>query len=107
MKRQLVFALLSATAFGCAYAARPMENDALAITAAKVDLTQAVAAAERHVGGKASRAEYEQRHGRWVYEVEVAGAGRVMDVRVDATNGNVIAAVADEADRDKDDERED
>jgi hypothetical protein len=43
-----------------AYAAQGgMENDAMAITKAKIPLAQAVTTAEQHANGKASRAEYE------------------------------------------------
>lgn len=95
-------AALSATAIGTAYAAKSAENDALAITGAKIGLTQAVAAAEQHVGGKASRAEYEQHKGQWVFDVEVVKDKTVMDVKVDPTSGKVLAAVEDKTDHDDD-----
>ena len=61
MKRKVylaALAVISAATIGGAYAARSGDNDALAIASAKLDLTQAVSAAERHVGGKAARAFY-------------------------------------------------
>lgn len=43
-----------------AYAAQGgIENDAMAITRAKIPMAQAVTTAEQHANGKASRAEYE------------------------------------------------
>lgn len=103
MKRKIyltALAALSAIAIGSAYAAKAMENDALAIEAAKIGLTQAVTAAEQHVGGKASRAEFEKHKGQWVFDVEVVNGKKVMDVKVDPANGKVIAASEDKADRD-------
>jgi len=52
---RVALAALATTAIGSAYAAESVENDALAIAGAKISLTQAVAAAEQHVGGKASK----------------------------------------------------
>jgi uncharacterized membrane protein YkoI len=95
-------AALSATSIGSVYAAKSTENDALAIATAKIGLTQAVTAAEQHVGGKASRAEYEQHKGQWVFDVEVVKGNTVMDVKVDSTSGKVIAATEDKADHDDD-----
>ena len=55
-----------------AYAAQSgFENDAMSINKAKISLAQAVATAEQHVVGKASRAEYEKSKQGWVYDVEV------------------------------------
>ncbi len=64
-------AAISMVAIGSTHAAKSMENDALAVTAAKIDMTEAVAAAEQHIGGEATRAEYERRKGQWVFDVEV------------------------------------
>ncbi|MFA5914917.1 MAG: PepSY domain-containing protein [Burkholderiales bacterium] len=104
MKRKVYVAALAAfstaAVIGSAYAAKATENDALVISAAKIDLGQAVAAAEQHVGGKASRAEFERHQGQWVFDVEVVKGKSVMDVKVDAVNGKVIAANADAIDGD-------
>jgi uncharacterized membrane protein YkoI len=108
MKRNFYLAALAAlsvTAIGSVYAAKSSENDALAIAGAKINLTQAVSAAEQHVGGNASRAEYEHHKGQWVFDVEVVKGKQVMDVKVDPMSGKVIAAVEDK--NDHDDERED
>src|SRR6195256_939916 len=75
MNRRLYPAIVAAAvalAVGGVYAATSSkENDALAISAAKIALSQAVSAADQHVGGKASRAEYERHKGQWVFDVEV------------------------------------
>jgi uncharacterized membrane protein YkoI len=111
MKRTLIYAAavaaLSATAIGGAYAAKSSENDVLAISTARFGLGQAVTAAEGHVGGKASRAEYERHNGAWVFDVEVVKGNTVMDVAVDADSGKVISAVEDKADQDDQDDKED
>lgn len=79
-------------------------NDALNAPAAGISLSQAVTAAEQHVTGKATRAEYEQSRvrGQWVYDVEVVVGAKVYDVRVDATTGSVLSSTEDAADRDDD-----
>ncbi len=104
---RVVLAALATTAIGSAYAAESVENDALAIAGAKISLTQAVAAAEQHVGGKASQAEYEHEKGQSVFEVEVVKDKSVMDVKVDPMSGQVIAAVEDKADHGTDHDRDD
>lgn len=76
-------------------------NDAEPVGSAKVSLDAAVAAAEKHVQGKAARAEYEkQKGGQWVYDVEVVAGAKVFDVKVDAEKGTVIASTEDRADAD-------
>ena len=102
MKRKVYVAALAAfsaaAAIGSAYAAKASENDALVISAAKIGLGRAVTVAEQHVGGKASRAEFERHKGQWVFDVEVVKGKSVMDVKVDAANGKVMAASADAID---------
>ena len=105
MNRKLsaaIIATLGAAAIGGAYAAKPdTENDALAIAGARISLAQAIAAAEQHVGGKASKAELEQHKGQWTFDVEVVKDGRqVMDVKVDTNTGKVLASSEDKADHD-------
>jgi uncharacterized membrane protein YkoI len=105
MKRKLLVpaaaAALAALVAGAGYAANG-ENDALAIAGAKIDLAKAVAAAEQHVGGKASKAEYERHKDQWVFDIEVVKDKKVMDVKVDAASGKVISATEDKADQDDD-----
>jgi uncharacterized membrane protein YkoI len=111
MKRKILVpaaaAALSALVVGAGYAANSAENDALAITGAKIDLAKAVAAAEQHVGGKASKGEYERHKGQWVYDIEVVKGKTVMDVKVDAASGKVISATEDEADQDDEQDKAD
>ena len=91
-----------------AYAAQGgVENDAMAITKAKIPLAQAVTAAEQHANGKAARAEYENSKQGWVYDVEVVNGAKVFDVRVDADKGTVISSAEDTADRDDDHDKQD
>lgn len=110
MKRKIymaALAALTATAVGSAYAAKSAENDALAISGAKISLTQAVTAAEQHVGGKASRAEYERHKGQWVFDVEVVKDTKVTDVKVDPVSGSIIAATEDKTDHDDGHDKDD
>jgi uncharacterized membrane protein YkoI len=91
-----------------AYAAKSsVENDAMAINKAKIPLTQAVTAAERHANGKASRAEFEHSRQGWVYDVEIVSGPKVYDVKVDADKGTVISSSEDKADHDDDGDKED
>ncbi len=103
MKRKynlMAFAFISVAAIASAYAAISPDNDALSIESAKVSLTQAVSAAEQHVGGKAARAEYEHHKGKWVFYVEVVKGNQVMDVKVDPTSGKVVSATDDKIEHD-------
>lgn len=90
-----------------AYAAKSMENDATAVTQAKISMVQAITSAELHAGGKAARAEYEKTKAGWVYDVEVVSATKVFDVRVDADKGTVISSVEDKGDSDDDHDKQD
>jgi len=110
MKRKFyltALAALSVAAIGSAYAGQSVENDALSIAGAKIGMTQAVTTAEQHVGGKASRAEYERHKGQWMFDVEVVKDKKVMDVKIDPMSGKVIAAVEDKSDHDDDQDEAD
>ena len=72
----------------------------LGLLGTKIGMTQAVATAEQHVGGKASHVEYEQHKGQWVYGVEVVKDQKVMDVTVDPMSGKILASVEDKNDHD-------
>lgn len=88
--------VVAACAIGAGvYAAQPRDNDASAITTAKLDLVQAIIAAEKHVGGKAVSAEFERDKGQFLFEIEVIKDKTVVDVKIDAETGNVISAVED------------
>jgi uncharacterized membrane protein YkoI len=98
--------LSSATAF--AENAKPQANDAGPVASAKISLDAAVAVAEKHVQGKAVRAEYEkQKQGSWLYDVEVSTGSKVFDIKVDADKGTVIASTEDPADADDDGDKAD
>lgn len=101
-------ALLLTTAVVSAETATTKDNDAGPIASAKISLDAAVGVAEKHVNGKAVRAEYErQKDGRWVYDVEVKTGTAVSDVKVDPDKGTVIASKVDQADGDDDGDKAD
>ena len=62
---------------------------------ATVTMSQAIATAEQQAGGKATRAKLENETGKLLYEVKVAGKDKVTEVKVDATDGKVLASGAD------------
>jgi uncharacterized membrane protein YkoI len=110
MKRKfylIAITALSATAIGTAFAAKSMENDAMAISNAKIPMVQAIAAAEQHANGKASRAEYEQTKTGWAYDIEIVSGAKVFDVKVDGDKGTVISSTEDKGDRDDDHDKKD
>lgn len=74
--------------------------------APKTSLVDAVGAAERHVNGRAVRAEYERHRGVWSYDVEVLSDQGTFDVRVAADSGTVIASARDTMDHDDHDEED-
>lgn len=92
-------ALLLASAVGSVDAAKSADNDAHAMADAKISLTPAVSAAEQHVGGQASRAEYAQHQGQGVFDVEVLKGKPVMAVTANSRTGTLIAVVEDQAKR--------
>lgn len=106
-KSILVIATLATAAAGVsAFAAGGSGNDARIIPNAKVSLSQAVTAAEQHVGGTASKAEVETHAGKPVYDVEVVKGPQVFDVKISPDQGTVIATVADKADHDDHDHQD-
>lgn len=110
MPRSSTLTILSVALMGAstiAFAAKGMDNDALAIAHAKIPLAQAVTAAEQQIKGKAARAEYEQTKTGGAYDVEVVSGQKVFDVKVNADNGSVISVSEDKADHDDHNEKED
>lgn len=65
-----------------------------ALQSAKVTLSQAVAMAEKHAGGKAIDAGLEERGGKVAYEVEVVKNGAVETVLVDPASGQATPGPA-------------
>ena len=99
-------ALTSAAAGVSVYAAGHPGNDARIIPNAKISLSQAVIAAEQHVGGTASKAEVEQHAGKAVYDVEVVKGPQVFDVKISPDQGTVIATTEDRNDHDDHDQQD-
>lgn len=94
-----VIALGASLAFaGVNGAKEGQENDAALLSQAKISLPQAIAAAERHIQGKAVRAELEDENGTLVYGVEVTHGTQTMDVKVDINNGRILSTQTDQAD---------
>lgn len=87
-----LIALLAASGLGSSYAARLEANDALLINSASISLSQAIAAAEQHVGGKAARADFDQHKGQALFDIEVVKDTKIMDVKIDPANGKVISS---------------
>lgn len=104
MNRTRQLSILAATLAGAAgitwAATAVVAHEELAINNSKVSLVQAVTAAEQHVKGKASGAEYERAGTGWLFEVEVVKGDKVFDVTVDADKGTVISVQEDKADAD-------
>jgi len=107
----LLLAAGIATAGGLAYAksGHDQANDAVAdLARTGISLAQAVASAEGHAGGRATRAELEDERGALHYQVEVVTAdNQVVDVSVDAKDGKVLKSEADRADRGERDDHDD
>ena len=64
---------------------------------ATVTMSQAVAAAEQQVGGRATRAKLENESGKLLYEVKVTGEDKATKVEVDALDGKILTVKADTA----------
>ncbi|MDD2467757.1 MAG: PepSY domain-containing protein [Desulfobulbus sp.] len=101
-----VLAFVIASMSSSAFAISVEENDALGIPAAKISLTKAISIAEQYAMGTASKAELEQDHDRWVFDVEVVKGPKVMDVKIDPENGKVLGTTVDKPDRDDDEEHD-
>jgi uncharacterized membrane protein YkoI len=94
-----VAAVVAAGAIGAGvYAAQSQDSDALAIATARIDLIQAITAAEQHVGGKAVSAEFEREKDQLFIEVEVIRDRIVMEVTIDAQSGAIVSAVEEKDD---------
>lgn len=99
--------LLALVAAGTFAAGKSVENDAIGIGATKITLSEAISAAEKHVSGKAARAELERSTGRMVFDVEVVSGSKTYDVKIDPDQGTVLASTEDRSDHDDDGDRED
>jgi uncharacterized membrane protein YkoI len=73
----------------------------------KISLAQAIATAEQQGQGRATRAEYEQSKGAWIYDVEVLSGTKVLDIRIDPHKGTVLSSAEDKADNEEDGDDQD
>ena len=99
-KRALIAGALVAFATGMTATSVALargEHDGAPVDASKatVTMSQAIATAEQQAGGKATRAKLENETGKLLYEIKVAGKDKVTEVKVDATDGKVLASGAD------------
>jgi hypothetical protein len=102
-----LLAIAIAATGAVAYAANGgMENDALAISKAKIPSLRRSPSPSSTPMAR-SRAEYENSKQGWVYDVEVVSGAKVFDVRVDADKGTVISSAEDKADHDDDHDKQD
>ena len=63
---------------------------------------------ERDYPGKVVEVEFEREHGRWIYEIELIGAGgRLVKLEIDARDGSVLAVKGRKARRERDEEGRD
>jgi uncharacterized membrane protein YkoI len=91
----LAIAGLLAVGGGIAYASGSDEHEeATALQAAKITLTQAIATAEQQTGGKAFDAGVDIERGQTRIAVETNGPKGVQTVTVDAMSGLVLATHA-------------
>ena len=89
------------------FAANKMESEAALVATAKISLTQAIASAEQHTGGKAASAQFEHTKTGWAYNVEVVNGTKTVDVQVNSDTGTVISAVNEKIDQgDEQDEQD-
>lgn len=106
MNRYRTFSVVAPAISGAgtvAYAANNwMENDASAISRAKISLTQAVPMAKQHAGGKAAHAESENSKNDWIYNVKVVSGAKIFGVKADADQGIIFSSSEGRADRDDD-----
>ncbi|MFC5475779.1 PepSY domain-containing protein [Paraherbaspirillum soli] len=101
-KKLATVAVLLTSMAAFAYAAEPIASDAVAMSKAKITLTQAIATAEQNANGKALSAEFKHKRGKSLYEVDVASGGKVMEVKIDADLGTVLSSTEEKKEHDKD-----
>jgi uncharacterized membrane protein YkoI len=72
------------------------EGTAAQFADAKINIFQAIRAAEKHHPGRAMSAEFEMMDGKSVYKVDVLNKQKqAMEIMVDAHSGKVLSAKAD------------
>jgi uncharacterized membrane protein YkoI len=77
---------------GSATAALADREDLRLYSEAKINLTKAIEAAERHQGGQAIGAKLDDDSFKPAYEVSVVKDNRIFDVQVDAVSGEVVGS---------------
>lgn len=65
-------------------------DDIRGLEDAKITLVDAINTAEKHVGGKAYDASYDNDSFKPAFDVEVAKDGKSFDVRIDGATGEVL-----------------
>lgn len=105
-----VFALSAAVVPAAGHAAEPdHERARQALERGEVLPLRAILdKVERDYPGKVVEVEFEREHGRWIYEIELIGAGgRLVKLEVDARDGSVLAVKGRKAGRVRDGEGRD
>lgn len=77
------------------------------VLAAKIPLSQAIAAAEQATGGKSYAATIEDKEGQMLYEVKTAAANGTQRVEVDPGTGKIVQAKPIEAGSEEEGEQDD
>ncbi|MDO4230624.1 MAG: PepSY domain-containing protein [Lautropia sp.] len=95
--RTFTAGLVAVAGLAVAGLAHAVDEDVVNLGKAKVSLTEAIAAAEKHhAGSKAARAEVEVKDGKVVFDIEVVTDDKkVFDVMVDAADGKVLGSKED------------
>jgi uncharacterized membrane protein YkoI len=83
---------VAGVAGAAATAARADQDELNLFLQAKVMLTQAIATAEQHLGGRAIGAKLDDDSFKPAYEVTVVKDNRVFDVQVDAVTNAVLGS---------------
>lgn len=90
IKTMMATATALAMLSGAAYAADA--SDIRLLNETKISLSDAIAAAEKHQGGRAIDASLDDDSFKPAYEVTVVVDNRVFDVQVDGVTGGVIGS---------------
>lgn len=73
-------------------------KEAKGFSSAKITLSEAIRAAEKHTGGKAYEASFDDDNFKPTYEVDIIKNGKSFDVEVDGLNGKIIRSRPDDDD---------
>ena len=67
-----------------------MAKELSAIQNAQTSISQAIASAESHTGGRAVKAEMERKKGAYYYEIKTVSKDKVLKLHIDPTTGKVV-----------------